>query len=78
MHTRSTLTHSLTYHDVLPLNLRLLLGELLALELEAETEGGRGQQIKTMQSDDDDKMRGRWWRGRQTDGRGRADMRWMR
>ena len=75
MHARSALsTHSLTHHDVLPLNLRFLLGELLALELEAETEGGRGQQIKTMQSDDDDKMRGRW-RGRQTDGQ--TNMRWM-
>ena len=42
-------THSQTHHDVLPLNLRFLLGELLALEFEAETEGGRGQQIKTMQ-----------------------------
>ena len=62
------------HHDVLPLDLRLLLGELLALEFEAETEGGRGQQIKTMQSADD-KMRGRW-RGRQTDGQ--PDMRWMR
>ena len=74
MPARSALTHSLTHHDVLPLNLRFLLGELLALEFEAETEGGgRGQQIKTMQSDHD-KMRGRW-RGRQTDGQ--PDMRLM-
>ena len=40
MHARLLSTHTLTHHDVLPLNLRFLLGELFALELEAETEGG--------------------------------------